>query len=84
MEKSISVNWKFILNKVAMENEKSTMSESKTNTSHLERKRFEYVRMKEDFVILLSSSKKNQAIPNIQNYQLYNINYLKFIKRLIL
>ena len=59
MEKSISDNWKFILSKVAMENEKSTMSESKTNTSHLERKRFEYFRMKEDFVILLSSRKKN-------------------------
>jgi hypothetical protein len=51
MEKSISDNWKFIRKSVAMENEKSTMSESKTKTSHLERKRFEYFRIKEDFVI---------------------------------
>ena len=52
MLKSISDNWKFIRNRVAIENEKMTISESKTNTSHLERKRFEYFRMKEDFVII--------------------------------
>jgi hypothetical protein len=38
---------------VAIEKEKMTINESKTKTSHLERKRFEYFRMKEDFVILL-------------------------------
>jgi hypothetical protein len=31
-----------------------TIKESNTKTSHLERKRLEYFRMKEDFVILLN------------------------------
>ena len=61
------------------------MSESKTNTNHLERKRLEYLRIKEDFVMLLLSfveGKKNcPTTTNNQNYQLNHKNYPKFIKR---